>query len=235
MTIPHFPSKCTHTAVNTHTAVGSHLCCGARGSSWGSAPCSREPHRGIERRKSTVPSLPPPTIPDKPRLELSTFGLRVGLTTIRPRLPQNFQCCGNSLPFLVISGRPDIWIFGLSCAVQKYVIQNCEWFTLKTQMVLAGSFLCFPTTHSPSLLIWLWYFSSVPAKEPNNTFPVPVLTGFGTVRTVYGPERNFYFRAALNIWEEAGKINQDRTPSSFPSENPLSNARHTWFNHNQIV
>lgn len=36
---------------------------------------------------------------------------------------------------------PDIQAFGLFWAVLKYVIQNCEWFTLKTQMALAG--LCF--------------------------------------------------------------------------------------------
>ncbi len=59
-----YPSKWTHTAVNTHThtlwthththcehtpgAVGSHLCCGTRGAVGGSVPCSRASRHGIE-------------------------------------------------------------------------------------------------------------------------------------------------------------------------------------------
>ncbi len=79
-----YPSKCTHTAVNTHThthhehtpgAVGSHLCCGA----WG-AVGDAVPYRGIEGGEGAVHSLPPPTIPAGPRLELTTFRLRVRIS-----------------------------------------------------------------------------------------------------------------------------------------------------------
>ncbi len=77
--------------MNTHThrehtpgAVGSHLCCGARGAVGGlGEPCSRAPRHGIEGGESAVQSLPPPTIPAGPRLELATFGL--------PRLPHYFS------------------------------------------------------------------------------------------------------------------------------------------------
>ncbi len=48
--------------------------------SWGSVLCSREPRRGIEGGESTVHSLPPPTIPAGPRLELTTFWLWVRLS-----------------------------------------------------------------------------------------------------------------------------------------------------------
>ncbi len=83
----------THT-MNTHThrehtarAVGSQLSCGARGGVGGSVPCSRAPRRGIEGGESAGHSLPSPTIPARPRLELTTFRLGVRLSTIRPRLP----------------------------------------------------------------------------------------------------------------------------------------------------
>ncbi len=42
---------------------------------------------GIEGGASAAHSLPPPTIPAGPRFELTTFCLRVRLSTIRPRLP----------------------------------------------------------------------------------------------------------------------------------------------------
>ncbi len=110
-------------------------------------------------------------------------------------------------------------------------VNDSHW---KHRWCLLGLFLCFPSTHSPSLLIWLWYFSSVPAKEPNNTFPVPVLTGFGTVRAVYGPERNCY--SELH-WIYERKLQDKSRQNSIlsPSENPLSNARDTWVSHNKIV
>ncbi len=80
-----YPSKCTHTAVNTYTnhehtpgAVGSHICCGARGAVGGSVPCSRAPRHGTEGGESTV--LPPQIIPASSRLELATFRLRVRLS-----------------------------------------------------------------------------------------------------------------------------------------------------------
>ncbi len=67
-------------AQHTHThreytpgAVGSHLCCSARGAVGGSVPCSRAPRHGIESGESAVHSLPPPTIPAGPRLELTTL------------------------------------------------------------------------------------------------------------------------------------------------------------------
>ncbi len=86
-----YPSVCTHTAVNTPGAVGSHLCCGTRGAVGGSVPCSRAPRRGIKCGESAVHSLPPPTIPAGPRLELAAFRLWVRLSTIRPRLPSNIN------------------------------------------------------------------------------------------------------------------------------------------------
>ncbi len=46
--------------------------------------------RAIEGGKSAVHSLPPPTIPAGLKLELTTFGLRVRLSNIRPRLPPWF-------------------------------------------------------------------------------------------------------------------------------------------------
>ncbi len=78
----------THTHTHTHGAVGSHLCCGARGAVGGSVPCSR-----VEGGESAVHSLPPPppTIPAGPRLEPTTFELRVLLSNIRPRLPPDLR------------------------------------------------------------------------------------------------------------------------------------------------
>ncbi len=84
--------RCTHTAVNTHThththrehtpwththgAVGSHLCCGVR-EQLGARCLGQGSHlsRGIEGGESAVHSLPSPTIPARPRLELTTFRL----------------------------------------------------------------------------------------------------------------------------------------------------------------
>ncbi len=71
----------THSSEHTPGAVGSHLCCGARGAVGGSVSCSRTPQSWYwRRRESTVHSLPPPTIPAGPRLELATFRLRVQLS-----------------------------------------------------------------------------------------------------------------------------------------------------------
>ncbi len=80
---------CSHTHTHTHGAVGSPLCCGTQGAVGGLVPCTRASRRGIEGGESTVHSLPSPTIPAGPRLELllTTFQLRVRLSTIRPRLP----------------------------------------------------------------------------------------------------------------------------------------------------
>ncbi len=64
------PSKVhTHT-VNTHPEQ------------WGGVRCLAQGHlsRGIEDEESSVDSLPPPTIPAGPRLELATFLLRVQLS-----------------------------------------------------------------------------------------------------------------------------------------------------------
>ncbi len=74
----------THSSEHTHThthyehtpgAVGSHLCCGARG-----AVGDAVPRQGIEGGEGAVHSLPPPTIPAGPRLELTTFRLRVRIS-----------------------------------------------------------------------------------------------------------------------------------------------------------
>ncbi len=72
--------------VNTHpeqwAAIYAVLAVG------GSVPCSSAPpHCGIEVGESAVQSLPPPTIPAGPRLELTTLWLWVWISTIRPRLP----------------------------------------------------------------------------------------------------------------------------------------------------
>ncbi len=84
-----FTHPSAHTQQWTHTsgAVSSYLCCGTRGAVVGSVPCSRAHHRGIEGGESAVHSLPPPTIPAGPRLELPNFRLWVRLSTIRPQLP----------------------------------------------------------------------------------------------------------------------------------------------------
>ncbi len=81
-------SKCTHTAVNTHThthhehtpgAVGSHLCCSTQGVVVGSMPCSRAPQSWYWgwRGRCTFPHL---QFLPAPRLELTTFRLRVWLS-----------------------------------------------------------------------------------------------------------------------------------------------------------
>ncbi len=113
-----YPSK-VHTHSSEHTpwththrehtpgAVGSHLCCGTRGAVWGSVcvcsllcVCTAQRHRsrGIEGVESAGHSLPPPTIPAGPRLELATFRLWVRLSSIRPQLP----FVGNVIPFSII-------------------------------------------------------------------------------------------------------------------------------------
>lgn len=52
---------------------------------------------------------------------------------------------------------------------------------------------------SPSLLIRQWYFSSVPAKEPNNTFLVPVSTGFGTVCPGLRARKELLFQSSVRM------------------------------------
>ncbi len=78
--------KCTHTAVNTHT-VNTHpeqwpaIYAAAPGSSWGFRWLAQgHLSRGIEGEESAGHSLPPPTIPAGPRLELAIFLLRVRLS-----------------------------------------------------------------------------------------------------------------------------------------------------------
>ncbi len=85
------PSK-VHTAVNkntlwTHTAIYAATPVEQLG-----VRCLAQGHlsRAIEGGKSAVHSLPPPTIPAGLKLELATFGLRVRLSNIRPRLPPWF-------------------------------------------------------------------------------------------------------------------------------------------------
>ncbi len=75
------PSKVhTHSSEHTPGAVGSHYAA-APGEQLG-VRCLAQGHlsRGIEGGESAVHSLPPPTIPAGPRLELATFGLRVRLS-----------------------------------------------------------------------------------------------------------------------------------------------------------
>ncbi len=68
------PSKVrTHIAVNTQPEQWASIYSAAPGEQlW--VRCLA---RGIEGGKSVVHSLPPPTIPAGPRLELTTFGLQV--------------------------------------------------------------------------------------------------------------------------------------------------------------
>ncbi len=76
-----YPIQRAHThREHTPGAVGSHLCCGA-GEQLG-VRCLAQGHlsRDIEGGESAVHSLPPPTIPAGPRLELATFRLRVRLS-----------------------------------------------------------------------------------------------------------------------------------------------------------
>ncbi len=102
--------KCTHTAVNTHThtytyrehtpgAVGSYLCCGAQGAVGGSCLAQGHLSRGIEGGESAVHSLPPPTIPAGPRLELATFRLQVRLSNplVSNSIPGGPQLCTDLL------------------------------------------------------------------------------------------------------------------------------------------
>ncbi len=61
----------------TPGAVGSHLCCGAWGAFGVWCFAQGNLSRGIEGGENAVHSLPLPTIPVGPRLELATFALRV--------------------------------------------------------------------------------------------------------------------------------------------------------------
>ncbi len=74
------PSK-VHTAVNTHPEQWAAIYAAAPGEQLG-VRCLAQGHlsRGFEVGESAVHSLPPPTIPTGPRLELTTFGLRVRLS-----------------------------------------------------------------------------------------------------------------------------------------------------------
>ncbi len=70
--------KCEHThTVNTHPEQWAAIYTAAPGKQF-----SDQGHlnRGIEGGESAGYSLPPPTIPAGPRLELATFGLRVQLS-----------------------------------------------------------------------------------------------------------------------------------------------------------
>ncbi len=70
----------THT-VNTHPEQWAAIYSAAPGEQLG-VRCLAQGHlsRGIEGGESAGHSLPPPTIPAGPRLELTTFGLRVRLS-----------------------------------------------------------------------------------------------------------------------------------------------------------
>ncbi len=77
----------THSSEHTHTVntnpeqMAAIFYAAAPGEQLG-VRCLAQGHlsRGIEGGESTVHSLPPPTIPAGPRLELTTFGLRVWLS-----------------------------------------------------------------------------------------------------------------------------------------------------------
>ncbi len=72
------PSKMhTHTAVSTRPEQWAAIYAAAPREQLG-VRCLAQGHlsRGIEGGESDVHSLPPPTIPAGPRLELATFGLR---------------------------------------------------------------------------------------------------------------------------------------------------------------
>ncbi len=73
--------KCTYTAVNTHPEQWAAIYAAAPGEQL-VVRCLAQGYlsRGIEGGESTGYSLPPPTIPAGPRLELATFGLRVQLS-----------------------------------------------------------------------------------------------------------------------------------------------------------
>lgn len=131
------------------------------------------------------------------------------------------SCCGNSLPFLVVSGCPDIWTFGLSCAVQKYVIQNCEWFTLKTQMVLAGSFFMLPNnTQSKSPYMTVIFFVSASKRTKQHISSASFDRFWDGARSVRA-RKELLFQSCTEYMRGSCKINQDRTPSSLPVKIPF--------------
>ncbi len=71
-----YPSKCTHTAVNTHPEQWEVVFMLRRpGSSRGFSALLKASRHGIEGGESAVHSFPPPTIPAGRRLELTTFQL----------------------------------------------------------------------------------------------------------------------------------------------------------------
>ncbi len=70
----------THT-VNTHPEQWAAIYAAAPGEQLGVRPLAQgHLSHGIEGGESAVHSLPPPTIPACPRLELATFRLRVRLS-----------------------------------------------------------------------------------------------------------------------------------------------------------
>ncbi len=120
----HLPIQ-VHTHSSEHTnrehtpgAVGSHLCCGSRGAVGGSVPCSKALRHGIVGEESAVHSLPPPTIPGGPKLELATFQLWVWHSTIRPRLP--LVLLDSSATDSRNSARPSVEMKGLLYTVKKF-------------------------------------------------------------------------------------------------------------------
>ncbi len=124
----------THTnREHTHGAVGSRLCCGAQGAVGGSVSCSRAPRRGIEGGESAVHSLPPPTIPAGPRLDLATFQLWVWLSTIRPRLPAtsvgSAWKCSQKFSISINKSSFHVWITNSSTALQKITFILFVWRT----------------------------------------------------------------------------------------------------------
>ncbi len=80
------PSKVhTHSSEHTHTVnthSGQPFMLRRPGSSWEFSALLKGTSGIIEGGESAVHSLPPPTIPAGPRLELATFGLRVRLSNI---------------------------------------------------------------------------------------------------------------------------------------------------------
>ncbi len=73
--------KCKHTAVNTHPEQWAAINAAALREQLGGW-CIAQGHlsRGIEGGESAGYSLPPPTIPAGPRLELAIFQLRIQLS-----------------------------------------------------------------------------------------------------------------------------------------------------------
>lgn len=141
------------------------------------------------------------------------------------------SCCCNSSPFLAVLGHPDIWTFGLSCSVQKYVIQNCEWFTLKTQMVLAGSFFLLPNnTQSKSPYMTVIFFVSASKRTKQHISSASFDRFLGQSAQCTG-QKGTAISELHWIYERKLKDKSRQNGILFPSENPLSNDRNTWVSH----